>query len=99
MELDREDFCPLIRQKCRKLNCNFFIKLRGRDSQGKEIDEWGCTFAWFPILTLETAKEMRQGAAAVESLRNELVKRLAPRSTRGLIEAQVWKDGKSTTER
>ncbi len=94
MELDREDFCPLIREKCRKLNCNFFIKLRGRDAQGGEIDEWGCTFAWFPILTLETAKEMRQGAAAVEGLRNLLAARPRPKPI--VIEAQ--RDGKSTTE-
>jgi len=41
---------------------------------GKEIDEWGCSIAWLPHLLIENAGQVRQGAAATESFRNEMVK-------------------------
>lgn len=71
MQLDREDFCPLIKERCKKLGCNFFIKISGSHPQtGDSIEEWDCTFKWLPILLIENSKEVRQGAAATESFRN-----------------------------
>jgi hypothetical protein len=40
---------------------------------GAEIDEWRCAFTWLPMMLIETSKEVRQGAAATESFRNEMV--------------------------
>ena len=52
-----------------------FIKLQGKNPQnGQEVDEWGCSMAWLPILTIENSQQQRQTGAAVESFRNEMVK-------------------------
>lgn len=45
------------------------------NATGEESSEWGCSLAWLPGLLIETAKEARQGAAATESFRNEMVRR------------------------
>jgi hypothetical protein len=48
--------------------------LRGTNpNTGKEVDEWMCAVAALPMLQIEVAKEARQGAAATESFRNEVV--------------------------
>jgi hypothetical protein len=48
--------------------------LRGvNPNTGKEIDEWICAITAMPMLQIEVAKEVRQGAAATESFRNEVV--------------------------
>ena len=76
MKLKRDDFCPLIKDPCRQLGCNWFIKLRGLDpNTGEEIDDYRCTMAWLPIMLLEGASQTRQAGAAIESLRNEVVRR------------------------
>ncbi len=55
--------------------CPWFVKLRGKDPQSDlEIDDWKCAIAWQPILSIENAQQSRQTGAAVESLRNEMVK-------------------------
>jgi hypothetical protein len=41
---------------------------------GEEIDRWDCAISFLPILLIEAAKEARQGAAATESFRNEMVR-------------------------
>ncbi len=57
--------------------CPWYKMLRGIDpNSGKEIDEWGCAIGWFPILQVEIAKEVRQGAAATESFRNAVMKQV-----------------------
>jgi hypothetical protein len=51
------------------------MKIRGKDPQSeKEIDEWGCSMAWLPILMIENSQQQRSTGAAVESFRNEMVK-------------------------
>jgi hypothetical protein len=75
MELKPGTFCPLIKKDCIQMRCAFFTHLRGTNpNTGKEVDEWGCAVTWLPILLVETAKEVRQGAAATESFRNEVVR-------------------------
>lgn len=55
--------------------CPLFVKLRGKDPQSEqEIDEWRCAIAWQPILAIENVQQSRQTGAAIESLRNEMVK-------------------------
>jgi len=70
--------CPMHRKSMRDVceTCPLWRRLYGRDPQtGDLIDEWNCTLAWLPKLLIENAKESRETAAAVESFRNETVKR------------------------
>jgi hypothetical protein len=41
---------------------------------GKEIEDWGCSMAWLPIMMIENSQQQRSTGAAVESFRNEMVK-------------------------
>lgn len=55
------------------LQCSWFTLVRGTEPQsGREVDEWACAITWLPMLLINTAQEVRQGAAATESLRNEI---------------------------
>lgn len=75
MQLKPGNFCPLIKKECVQMKCNWFIQIRGTDSNtGKEVDEWGCSVAWLPHLLIENAQQIRQAGAATESFRNEFVK-------------------------
>jgi hypothetical protein len=75
MQLKNGTFCPLIKKDCVQLQCAWFTQLRGTHPQtGAEIDEWMCAISAMPMLQIEVAKETRQGAAATESFRNEMVK-------------------------
>lgn len=72
---DSDKTCPIMKGKCIKYDCHWFIQLQGANpNTGQPVDEWGCAVAWLPILLIEGAKETRQGAAAIESFRNEMVK-------------------------
>jgi hypothetical protein len=74
MQRPQPTFCPLIQGTCKQFDCLFWTQLRGTHPQtGQEIDEYDCAVRWLPILLIENAKEVRQGAAAVESLRNRVV--------------------------
>ena len=74
MKLDPGKFCPLIKKDCIQLQCNWFQQVRGTNPQsGQEVDEWACAITWLPMLLINTAQEVRQGAAATESFRNEMV--------------------------
>ena len=76
MKIESKANCPLDNfNPCRQLDCAWFIKLQGKNPQnGQEVDEWGCSMAWLPILTIENSQQQRQTGAAVESFRNEMVK-------------------------
>ncbi len=77
MKLEREHWCPLIGEECMKLKCEWFTEVRGTNPQtGKEVDEWGCAVTWLPMLLIENSQQQRQTGAAVESFRNETVKRM-----------------------
>jgi len=66
--------CPLLKKSCIEHGCSWYTHLVGvNPNTGKQVDEFGCSVAWMPFLVLENAKETRQGAAAVESFRNEMV--------------------------
>ena len=82
MKLENGTFCPLVQGACKKLECTFFLQVRGTNPQtGQEIDEWDCAIKWLPVLLIENAKEVRQGAAATESFRNEMVRMAQARPT------------------
>lgn len=74
MKLEPGKFCPFIKKDCIGLQCSLFTQVRGTNPQsGAEVDDWACAFAWLPMLLINTAQEMRQGAAATESFRNQMV--------------------------
>jgi hypothetical protein len=75
MKLEQGKYCPLIKKDCIGLQCNWFIHLMGKNpNTGQDLDEWGCTISWLPILLIENSQQQRQTGAAVESFRNEMVK-------------------------
>lgn len=77
MKLEQENWCPLIGEECMKLKCAWFTQIRGQNPQsGEEVDEWGCAVTWLPMLLIENSQQQRQTGAAVESFRNETVKRI-----------------------
>jgi hypothetical protein len=76
MKIESKSNCPLDGFKpCRQLECAWFMKVAGTNpNTGKEVEEWGCSMAWLPIMVLENSQMQRQTGAAVESFRNEMVK-------------------------
>lgn len=78
MQLKPGNFCPLIKEECKGLQCNWFTQVRGTNpNTGKDVDEWGCAVTWLPVLLIENAQQNRQTGAAVESFRNEVTKAAA----------------------
>ena len=76
MKIESKPNCPLDGFKpCRQLECAWFMKVRGTNpNTGQEVDEWGCSIAWLPILLIDNSQQQRQTGAAVESFRNEMVR-------------------------
>lgn len=76
MKIEPKNNCPLDSfNPCRQLDCAWFIKIQGKNPQdGRDIEEWGCSMAWLPIMMIENSQMQRQTGAAVESFRNEMVK-------------------------
>ena len=68
--------CPLLNKKCIEHKCSWFTQIRGiNPNTGQEVDEWQCVVGILPILLIENSSQQRQTGAAVESMRNEMVKR------------------------
>jgi len=76
MKLEPKANCPLDGfNPCRQLDCAWFMKVRGNNpNTGEEIDDYGCSMAWLPVLMIENSQRQYQTGAAVESFRNEMVK-------------------------
>ena len=76
MKIEAKANCPLDNfNPCRELGCAWFLQIRGNNpNTGKEIDEWGCSMSWLPIMMIENSQQQRSTGAAVESFRNEMVK-------------------------
>ena len=76
MQIETKANCPLDGFKpCKQLECAWFIKIAGTNpNTGKEVEEWGCSMAWMPMLMIENSQQQRSTSAAVESFRNEMVK-------------------------
>lgn len=91
MQLKPGNFCPLIKEDCKGIACNWFTQLRGVNPQtGQEVDEWGCAVTWLPMLLIENSQMQRQTGSAVESFRNEMVK--ANDTSRQVLLATVGAD-------
>jgi hypothetical protein len=76
MQMESKANCPLDGfNPCRQLECAWFMKVAGvNPNTGKDVEEWGCSMAWLPILMIENSQQQRQTGSAVESFRNEMVK-------------------------
>ena len=76
MKIEPKNQCPLNNfEPCRQLDCAWFIKLVGKNpNTGADIEDWGCSMAWLPIMMIENSQQQRSTGAAVESFRNEMVK-------------------------
>lgn len=76
--------CPMWRKPMVKVchQCPWWQQVRGAHPQtGEVLDRWDCAIALLPLLTIEVAQQARQGGAATESLRNEIVARAGPPRT------------------
>jgi len=76
MKIESKNNCPLNNfEPCKLTDCAWFIQIRGMNpNTGADVDEWGCSIAWLPVLMIENSQQQRQTGAAVESFRNEMVK-------------------------
>jgi hypothetical protein len=76
MKIEPKANCPLDGfNPCRQLECAWFLKITGKNpNTGEDVDDWGCSMAWMPILMIENSQQQRSTGAAVESFRNEMVK-------------------------
>lgn len=71
--MKRGNFCPLVKGKCKEMECLFYTQVRGTNTNtGQEVDEWACAVSWIPTLLIENSKQQRSTGAAVEGLRNEV---------------------------
>ena len=67
-----EKLCPLFQSPCKTHDCHWYIQILGSHPQtGVQMNEWGCAVPFIALLQIETAKEVRQAAAAIESARNQ----------------------------
>lgn len=67
--------CPLTGDDCYEHKCDWYIQVMGNNPQtGEDINKWGCSIAFLPMLTIENSQQQRQTGAAVESFRNEMIK-------------------------
>jgi hypothetical protein len=49
--------------------------LQGKHPQtGLDVQEWGCSIAWLPLLLVENSAKLNGVTSATESFRNEMVK-------------------------
>jgi hypothetical protein len=67
------EICPFNGKDTSKVchKCPLYVHLRGRDlNTGNEVDNWGCSFGFLPMLLVENSGQQRATGAAVEQLRN-----------------------------
>jgi hypothetical protein len=75
MDIEKGNYCPLIKKKCIGLKCAWYTQVRGMNpNTGQMVDEWNCAISWIPMMQIETSQQARQAGAAVESFRNEVVR-------------------------
>lgn len=79
--MEIEDFCPLGCE-CEEIKnnkmrrCRWYVKLVGKDPQSKkEYDDWRCALVWNVITNIEISQTNRGQTQALESFRNETIKR------------------------
>ena len=94
---DPDGKCPLLNKKCIKHQCIWYNMLQGKHPQsGANVQEWGCSIAWIPLLLVENTGKQVQTNASVESFRNEMVK--ANMVTLALVNEQGKKQKEDPTK-
>ena len=84
---DPNGTCPLLNKKCIKHKCVWYNMLQGKHPQtGSNVQEWGCSIAWLPLLLIENSGQQLKTTSSVESFRNEMVK--ANMVTLAMVEKQ-----------
>ena len=83
--------CPLHKKDvstvCHK--CPWWCRLVGKNPQTEElVDDWRCAIAMLPLLLVENSQQQRATGAAVESLRNNVVRSIATEINGRLIDAR-----------
>jgi hypothetical protein len=78
---DKETKCHHtgFQSSCRDMvvncSCRKWRQIQGKNpNTGEDVNGWDCVDAWLPLLMIENSQMQRQTGAAVESLRNEMVK-------------------------
>lgn len=76
MKIESKSNCPLNGfLPCKQLDCAWFLQIHGKNpNTGEDVNDWGCSMSWLPMLLIENSMQQRQTGAAVESFRNEMVK-------------------------
>lgn len=68
--------CPLLRKPCIEEQCAWYVTVRGYDiNTGKDMDHKECVVSTIPLLLIENSAQQRSTGSAVESMRNEMVKK------------------------
>jgi hypothetical protein len=91
-EHESDEMCPLFKSKRRLVchKCAWYIHVRGMHPQtGEELDKWECSIVMQPILMIENSRQQHVNAAAITSLRNEVVEGNNKRITADLIRTQA----------
>lgn len=89
-----EKTCPMLNKPCIEHGCRWYTQLLGKHPQtGEQLNKFGCAVEFLPVLLIETAKETRQAAAAVESARNEARKDAAAIGAGLLQVAEAAREG------
>jgi len=72
-----KNICPFLKKTCIEHDCALYmhVQMQTNPQSGKTVDEFGCALAWTPIMMIEASRQTRGVQAAVESTRNEIVKR------------------------
>ena len=69
-------YCPLLKKDCIENKCEWFCQVRGfNPNTGEPLDQWQCAINLLPFLLIENSQQQKSTSVAVESLRNETVKR------------------------
>lgn len=76
-----------VSKVCHK--CHHYVKLQGMNrNTGEQVDEWMCADVAQVILQAENSQMSRETGAAIESMRNEMVKL---QNVTNMIEAEKLK--------
>jgi hypothetical protein len=73
---NKKPLCPLLNKPCIEGQCAWWVTVRGYNpNTGKDVDQQQCTITTLPLLLIENSAQQRSTGAAVESMRNEVVRK------------------------
>ena len=67
----KDNTCPFLKASCIEAKCKFWTHLMGKNPQcDGVVDKFGCAIEFLPILLVENAQMIRQGAASTDKVAN-----------------------------